>query len=294
MKCQQMKNKRISLITWILLSLLPLYSQSAPERPPLWGIAKITFLASDFSMVRDYYGKFLGFQEAFQYNTQIGPAISFKVNDRQFLEFIEDPHAKSKNRLVSVSLETENAEQMRLYLKTAGVKVPDRTSTDGAGNIVFLVSDRSGNPIEFIEIKETGLHKKSAGSFLSDQRISTRIHHVGLYTESMMDKDPFYTGVLQFETVLRFPEDKNTNPVIMYFGIPESTESIEHYSPSDSNFSHPCFVVQDMQETIYVLRERQTSQIVGKPMIGKGRRWILNMNNPDGTRVEFTESYTVK
>jgi len=29
-------------------------------------------------------------------------------------------------------------------------------------------------------------------------------------------------------------------------------------------------------------------------MIGKGKRWILNLSNPDGTRVEFTEAYTVR
>ncbi len=65
-------------------------------RPPMWGIAKMTFLVSDFQMARDYYGKFLGFDEAFSYNSGIGKVISFKVNDRQFLEFTEDKDAKKR------------------------------------------------------------------------------------------------------------------------------------------------------------------------------------------------------
>ena len=74
----------------------------------------------------------------------------------------------------------------------------------------------------------------------------------------------------------------------------DCTESIEHYSPNDPNISHPCFLVEDMQETIYTLKERQKGNTIDKSIIGKGKRWILNMRNSDGTRVEFTEAYTTK
>jgi hypothetical protein len=92
--------------------------------PPVWGMAKMTFLVSDFELAREYYGKFLGFDEAFSYQSDQGKIISFKMNDRQFLEFIEDSLSKEKNRLVSVSLETDSVEQMRMYLQLQGVEVP--------------------------------------------------------------------------------------------------------------------------------------------------------------------------
>ncbi len=96
--------------------------QEKIECPALWGIAKMTFLVSDFGVARNYYGRFLGFAEAFSYTSPLGKTISFKVNDRQFIEFIEDADAKNKARLVSVSFETEAVEQMRKYLQSRGVE----------------------------------------------------------------------------------------------------------------------------------------------------------------------------
>jgi catechol 2,3-dioxygenase-like lactoylglutathione lyase family enzyme len=264
------------------------------ERPPVWGIAKMTFLVSDFQVARNYYGRFLGFGEAFQYPSEQGTVISFKVNDRQFLEFVEDHGARNKNRLVSVSFETENVEQMRQYLKSRGLKVPDRTMTDGAGNQVLLLDDPYGNAIEFIEFKPGALHLQSKGKYLSENRISTRIHHVGLYTDSIADNDPFYAGILNFKEILRYPDDKNLVPVILYLGLGDGIENIEFYSPNDRNFGHPCLLVDDMQETIYTLKERRVDEKLNKPVIGKGGRWILNLTNPDETRVEFTEAYRVR
>jgi catechol 2,3-dioxygenase-like lactoylglutathione lyase family enzyme len=264
------------------------------QRPPIWGIAKITFLVSDMDMARAYYGKFLGFDEAFSYPSSIGKVVAFKVNDRQFLEFVTDKDAKEKNRFVSVSLETSSAEQMRLYLQSQGVKVPERISTDGAGNEVFVVSDNDGNPIEFINLKTGGLHRQAKGQYLSEKRIASRIHHVGLYTERINGQDTFWIKILKCREMLRYPEDRNDPPALHYLDFGDCTESIEHYSPSDIHFTHPCFLVDDMQETVYTLKERQESQTMARPSIGKGNRWILNLKTPDMTRVEFTEAHRVR
>jgi len=284
------------LIAILSLVFLTLISTNAQEikRPPIWGIAKMTFLVSDFKLARDYYGNFLGFSEAFNYNSPLGKVISFKVNDRQFLEFVEDPKAKEKTRLVSVSFETDNVEQMRQFLKNNGLKVPDAVSADGAGNEVILVRDASGNPVEFINMKQEGLHRKSKGKYLSDRRISTRMHHAGLYTSAVADNDPFYIGILKFNVMWRYPEDLNEKPFMVYLQIPECAESIEHYTSPDPNFSHPCFLVNDMQETIYTLKERSGGTNLAKPIVGKGKRWLLNLSNADKTKVEFTEAFTVR
>jgi catechol 2,3-dioxygenase-like lactoylglutathione lyase family enzyme len=286
--------KPVCLFAVMILVITALNGQSVAERPAVWGIAKMTFLVSDFQMARDYYGRFLGFDEVFSYPSPRGEVLSFKVNDRQFLEFIEDPAAREKNRLVSVSFETEDVEQMRQYLRSKGMEVPEKITADGAGNEVLGINDPSGNGIEFLAFGVHSLHRASKGKFLSDQRISRRIHHVGLFTDSISDDDPFYAGILQFREFLRYPEDKNLPPTLVYYGLGDCTENIEYYSPCDVNFSHPCFLVEDMQETIYALKERRVNEVLSQPVVGKGGRWILNLSNTDGTRVEFTEGQRIR
>ena len=286
--------RRIFLSLALVLAACGLAIAQVAERPPLWGIAKMTFLVSDFAVARDYYGRFLGFAEAFSYPSPLGEVISFKVNDRQFLEFVADKQARDKKRLVSVSFETEDAAAMREYIITKGYNVQENVHLDGAGNEIFTINDPSGNQIEFIEFKNDGLHRKSKGQFLSDKRISVRIHHAGLYAEKITDNDPFYAQLLGFKEMLRYPEDRNVPAIMLYLQIPECVENIEHYSPNDRNDSHPCFLVEDMQETIYTLKERKINETLGNPGIGKGKRWILNLRNADNTRVEFTEAHCVK
>ncbi len=289
-----MKKKYFSIFLFFLFLKSQFIFAQEVNRPAIWGIAKMTFLVSDFQIARDYYGKHLGFDEAFSYSSDLGKVISFKVNDRQYLEFVVDVKSKEKKRLVSVSFETENVEQMRQYLKSKGQNVPEKTTMDGAGNEVIVVDDLSGNHIEFIDLKADGLHRKSKGQFLSERRISKRIHHAGLYADTIRENDPFYLGVLKFTEIIRLPDDKTLSPFLVYYGMGDCIENIEHYSPNDQNDSHPCFLVDDMQETIYTLKERKGNESLGKPMIGKGKRWIMNMRNSDNTRVEFTEAHTVR
>jgi len=269
-------------------------SAQSVSRPPVWGIAKMTYLVSDFQIARDYYGEFLGFDEAFSYPSDLGKVISFKVNDRQFLEFTEDKDARDKQRLVSVSFETENVEQMRQYLQEKGVAVPEKVSIDGAGNEVILVHDPYGIPVEFIHFTPNSLHMQSKGKFLSANRIGKRIHHAGLYCNKIVDDDPFYVGILGFKELWRYPENHNEPLQMIYLQIPDCAECIEHYPSDDPNFSHPCLLVEDMQETIYTLKERQGNHKLAKPMVGKGKRWLLNLRNEDGTKIEFTEAHTVR
>lgn len=286
--------KRIFISSVLIFVLLKAVYSQEPERPPVWGIAKITFLVSDFELARDYYGDFLGFEEAFSYPSKIGKVISFKINDRQFLEFVEDKNAKVKNRLVSVSFESDNINQMLEYLKYKGISVPEEVTVDGAGNSVFFVQDPSGIQLEYCQFNTNSLHSKSKGKNLSDKRISTRLHHVGLFTINIKENDKFYKEILGFREMWRYDENDEAKLNFIYLHIPDCVENIEYFVSEDQNVNHPCFLVNDMQEAIYTLKERQGENTLARPMIGKGNRWLLNMSNKDGTKVEFTEAYTVR
>ena len=288
-----MKHSFFYSIVFFIFVFLPNMFGQGVSRPPIFGIAKMTFLVSDFQLARDYYGKFLGFDEAFSYPSPLGKVISFKVNDRQFLEFVQDRNAKEKTRLVSVSFETNDVEQMRLYLKSKNVTVPDATTVDGAGNRTILVHDDEGVPIEFVDMNPLSLHKKSAGKFLSENRISKRIHHVGLYTKEVVENPRFYKDILGCREFFRNPEESNEPLVILYLQLPNCVEFIEHYARPDPNISHPCFVAESMQDVLYTLKERNGNLPVASASVGRGRKFIMNITNADGTRVEFIEPYNV-
>ena len=286
--------KKILFLTIACITFIPGGTAQKAERPLVWGIAKMTFYVSDFQVAKDYYGDFLGFEEAFSYRSDLGEVISFKVNDRQYLEFIEDKRSKEKPRLVSVSLETNDVVQMRKYLEEKGVKVQANVTEDDAGNKVVLVHDPHGIPVEFVQFGNQSLHLLSRGKYLSERRISKRIHHVGLYCKEVLDDDPFWAGIMGCKELWRYPESHQQKVEMNYLQLPDCVENIEHYPSDDINFSHPCLLVDDMQETIYTLKERQGNNKLAKPVVGKGKRWLLNLKNDDGTKVEFTEAYTIR
>lgn len=286
--------RRILFLTIACITFIPVDTAQNAVRPPVWGIAKMTFLVSDFQLARAYYGEFLGFDEAFSYPSDSGKIISFKVNDRQFLEFIEDKDAKGKTRLVAVSFETEDVAQMRVYLGDKGVKVPANVTEDATGNKVILVHDSHRVPVEFMQFGKNSLHLLSRGKYLSERRISKRFHHVGLYCKEVLDDDPFWVGIMGCKELWRYPESHHQKVEMNYLQLPDCVENIEHYPSDDINFSHPCFLVDDMQETIYTLKKRQGNNKLAKPVVGKGKRWLLNLKNDDGTKVEFTEAHTIR
>lgn len=263
------------------------------KRPPVWGIAKMTYWVSSHDLVNDFYGKLLGFDEAFSYQSQLGTKWSYKVNDRQFLEFVENKNAREMSRLISYSLETEDVEQMRQYLQSKGVEVPASTSSDMAGNEYFSVTDPSGITLEFIRFLPGSLHRKSKGKYLSANRISERIQHVGIYTKNVEKNDRFYRDIMGCKEIWKYQEPDSEYPRYVYLNFPDCIEFVE-YSLSNPNVSHPCLLVTDMQSTIYTIKERAGTESMSQPLIGKGNRWLLNLTSDDQTRVEFTEAHTVR
>jgi hypothetical protein len=128
-------------------------------RPPVWGIAKMTFFVSDFKVAREYYGNFLGYSEAFSYSSKLGEVLSFKVNDHQFLEFIEDKDAKRNGFLASVSFECDEIGQMEDYLLSKKVEIINKEKNDGSGNQIISIQSTEFYQIEFIKFQANGLHK---------------------------------------------------------------------------------------------------------------------------------------
>ena len=279
--------KKIVSIALALLLGLSLRAQDCPE---ILGLSGLSFKVSTFEIARDYYGRLLGFDEAFRYQSEAGPVLAFKVNDRQFIQLVEDPGVTPETGLLKVSILVSSAGEMHDFLVAKGWEVT-AVRTDGAGEKAFGCRDADGNPVEFIEYQPKGKHLKCAGKKLSKRRLSDHILHAGLPAPGVNSSDPFWVGVLGCREIIR--EEKGSRS-IHYLRLGSSMETIEHYSPCKADFSHPCLQTMDMQMTIDQLRTRGGSAELGEPGIGLTRRWIYNLLNPDGVRVEFSEPFCIK
>jgi len=66
------------------------------------------------------------------------------VNDRQYIEVspvLKDPNT---DKLIHIGFETTNARDLRDYLESKGVAVPENIQTGPDGNLSFTISDPDG------------------------------------------------------------------------------------------------------------------------------------------------------
>src|SRR5689334_11273003 len=102
----------------VLLALCSLaVAADAPPRPKITGVAHIALFVHDMDKARWFYKDLLGFGEPYSLNKPDGGlAMTFiKVNDRQYIELFPETQAGT-DRLNHISVETDDAEAMRVYL----------------------------------------------------------------------------------------------------------------------------------------------------------------------------------
>ena len=123
---------------WLGAILLPMALLPAPlvgadtARPRILGVAHIAIYAHDYEKSLAFYRDFLGLEEPYSLAKPDGtPSMTFfKINERQYLELFPEAAPKT-DRLNHISIETDNAEGMRLYRKRqANLFDPDGTRTE--------------------------------------------------------------------------------------------------------------------------------------------------------------------
>lgn len=126
----------------VFLIITSLGAAAQPPRPKILGVAHIALFAKDLDKSRAFYHDFLGFDEPYSLNNADGSVSMtfFKINERQYIELSPEREPAS-DRLNHIALETDNAEAMRQYLASKGVKVPDKTPKGRIGNSNFTFRD---------------------------------------------------------------------------------------------------------------------------------------------------------
>ena len=294
---------RATICFAVLLTCAGLSSGQTPQRPHILGISHIALLAHDYEKSRAFYGEFLGFQEPYSLKNSDGTPLMtfFKVNDRQYIELYPEQQPNT-DRMTHISLETDDIEALRLYLASKGVSVPDHAHKARIGNLSFDVIDPAGHKVEMVQYMPDGKTVQAYGKFMSDQRISKHMTHVGLIVTKLDPEYKFYTEILGFKETWR---GSSTGTTLSWVNlkVPDGDDYIEFMlskeepDPTHRGAAHHlCLQVPDVAAAVKTLEARPYFATYGRDIaehVGVNRKRQANLFDPDGTRTELMESNTV-
>jgi catechol 2,3-dioxygenase-like lactoylglutathione lyase family enzyme len=290
---------------------LPAWSQSTPEasshvvtRPKIVGVAHIGLRTDDMAAARKFYTGVLGLQEPFSLDKPPSEGTGllltyFKVNDHQYVEVFPELKDPKQDRLSHISFETSDAEQMRAYLASKGVKVPDKLEPMLDGNRGFDVDDPDGHDVEFVQLMPGSIHSRNFGKFLPDSRISQRIIHVGVVVKDRAASDHFYKDILGFKEIWHGGmTDRDTDWVDMR--VPDGTDWLEYMlnvknpDPQELGVMHHFALGVPNVKAGYETALKRGYNATEKPQIGRDGKWQFNLYDPNLTRVELMEPKPVE
>lgn len=277
---------------------------NSPKRPPLTGDAHMALYVSNMDSARVFYGSFLGFQEPFVLkNPDSSLSMTFfKVNENQYIEIF--PTLKpGQDRLGHIAFETSNAEQMRLYLASKGVTVPEKVNKVRIGNISFNVKDPDGHTIEFTQYEPAGWSRREYGNFLGNNSISRRIMHMGIIVGDAQKSFKFYYDILDLKEFWRGNAKNSAVVSWINMQLPESRDYIEFMLYTDlpapdkrGSQHHICLEVPDIEKALSQLNAspfRKNYRLPIEIRTGINRKRQINLYDPDGTRIELMENNTI-
>ena len=189
---------------------------------------------------------------------------------------------------------------MREWLAGHGMPASEAAADAEAGGRRIESTDPDGHPVWFVELNRAG----HAAAGAPDRRLSKRILHAGLTIKDGPAADRFYKEVLGFSETWRGGRPEGTiNWINMR--VPDGTDYIEYMlypaAPPNRNqlgsAHHVALLVTDIQQALETVRARTAPDDRNhraNPSIGVNNRWQLNLFDPDGTRVELMEPWTVR
>ena len=294
---------------FILLSLAGLTGWTAvglsqeARRPRVLGLAHAAFYVEDMKEAVAFYTQFLGYESPYSMPLPSGGELVWiKINDRQSVElFPGTASTPGSDRLAHIAIETDDADAMRLYLQSKGIKVPPKTPVGKSGNKNFMISDPDGNRVEIVEYLPTGWTAREIGKFQPAGRVSTKMKHVGIKVGRLDAAMAFYGDLLGFKEIYRQSADGNTLSWVN-MQAPDGDEYIEFmlYDKSPTaqqllTMHHICLEVDDIMAAHRLLKDRPLPKSCKHPTgmkLGKNGRWQINCFDSDDSRVEVMEPDT--
>lgn len=269
-------------------------AQSPPTRPRITGISHVAFRVSDAEAARRFYHDLIGLSE--RQTSRKGHQI-FAVGRDQYVELEAGLPAGDDERLSHLAFGTPDVNALGEYLKSRGLEV--RQPPERCAETAIRVTDPDGHPIEFIQVEwPPKPADTNAGAALS-----TRLLHAGLIIKDEQAAHTFYRDILGFSDIWRGGRPPG---VISWVNmrVPDGTDYLEYMlvsAPPDrrqrGSQHHVCLRVPDIQaawETVAARSAAMGRPLAGPPNVGVNGRWQLNLFDPDGTRVELMEPFTIR
>jgi lactoylglutathione lyase len=288
------------LTTAILVTALGGLGQqpTGPARPAIVGVAHATIQVTDLTKARQFYGKLLGYPEL-AVADRVHVAV-FAVNDRQRLIVRDGLPADRDERFVDLAFEIEDLRAMQAWLADRGVQPGEPAADANGGGRRIEVRDPDSHPVQFVVLdRAAGVPARAV-----DARLSKRILHAGLTVRDSAAADRFYKDALGFSETWRGGRPEG---VINWINmrVPDGTDYLEYMlypttTPTRRQLGsahHVALLVTDIQQALETVRRRTTADDPNhraNPAIGTNNRWQLNLFDPDGTRIELMEPWTVR
>ena len=272
----------------------------APSRPPIVGVAHIGLRTDNLEAARKFYGQELGYQEAFTLDKPSGGLMLtyFKVNDHQYIEVFPNLERPDQDRLSHIAFETTNIQQLRDYLASRAVKVPDTLKPGLDGNVSFMIKDPDGHDVEFVQYMPGSLHEKNFGKFLPATRVSDRIIHVGATVQDRARGRP------SLQRSPRLPRDLARRHEGRPHGLGRYARSRRHglvrvhaqraQPESEDARSHEPPGARRAERRGGTQDGHGRGLKPEEPKIGRDGKWQLNLYDPNFTRAELMEPKPVE
>ncbi len=293
------------------LAVSCLFGQDSTPRPKVLGVAHMAVYVKDLAKTRQFYEKFLGFDEPFTLPDKEGKGIRIvfvKVNDNQYFEIFNEAD-RGEGQLNHISLYTDNADRMYTYLKGKGIEVMSdkgSVSKGKTGNKNFNVKDPDGHIVEMVEYLPDSWTAQAKGKFMPATRISDHIMHVGILCGDLEKSMAFYGGILGFKEFwrgsgsprmlswvnIRPSEGEDYVELMLYNSLPAPD--------GRGTKNHASLTVPNAEKALAELKKRAAAGLYtapeGKPLeiqVGQNRKKQINLYDPDGTRIELMEANTI-
>ena len=283
----------------VAIFLIVVTASLSAQRPAITGISHVVFYADDMAQSVTFYEQLLGWK-------YVPASISirnprFYANHAQYVELLPPPVAGQDHRLYLVGFATSDADGLRRYLAKKGVTVPSSVRAELDGSRSFLVHDPEGNPVEFTEQGKSSPASPSAAALR--RRLSTHIMHAGYVVHNRAALDHFYKDLLGFHLYWQgWAKQGDLDWVMMQ--VPDGSDWIEYmlYLPKDpsraalASADHIAPGVESVATLQHQLEERGWRAPAGKnrQVLGVDGKLQLDLNDPDGTRIEFMEFQPVQ